>query len=465
MFQSFIDQVWNQIFNQQNQFLQGGLVLGFIGGVIAYFRNLPSKMWNWFLYYGTITLDVKSTDQVYNKLLYWLNTQKYSKKTRRLSLKGIFTPEGHRVILLPDHGRHYFWWRKRFVWLNRFEEESKNGGGTASVMSMMAPRETIEIRMIGRSQKIVQELVDEALSFFKEDKKWVFTIHLKDYNWESQEVEKPRPLSTVFLPDTAEGIVDDMKRFLANREWYKERGIPYRRGYLFYGPPGTGKSCSAAALAAHLKMHLYVLNLATLGSDGSIQDTLGNLHPPETAMLLIEDIDTAMPKREQNKETKTADFSLGSLLNALDGVNACENLIVVMTTNKRESLDAALIRPGRVDRQIEFGPASDNQLEAAAKVFFPTCYEPILAQMKHWERPISMASVQDKLIALSLEAKEIEDAKTPIPADLPITVVGNSSDVRSVHHETAQDLSNNKYRYQGRSPVRARGSAGVSVPS
>lgn len=46
-----------------------------------------------------------------------------------------------------------------------------------------------------------------------------------------------------------------------NRKWYADRGIPYRRGYLFYGPPGTGKTSFIGALAGYIKMNLAALSL------------------------------------------------------------------------------------------------------------------------------------------------------------------------------------------------------------
>ncbi|KAF4753427.1 mitochondrial chaperone, partial [Perkinsus olseni] len=63
-----------------------------------------------------------------------------------------------------------------------------------------------------------------------------------------------RPFDSVILDGTAaETIASDVKEFLSTGSWYLDRGIPYRRGYLFYGPPGCGKTSYIMALAGHIQ--------------------------------------------------------------------------------------------------------------------------------------------------------------------------------------------------------------------
>lgn len=68
---------------------------------------------------------------------------------------------------------------------------------------------------------------------------------------------RKRPLNSVILnKGTLEGLVNDVEHFLSNPQWYIDRGIPYRRGYLLYGPPGSGKTSAIMALAG--SFHLYI---------------------------------------------------------------------------------------------------------------------------------------------------------------------------------------------------------------
>ena len=72
-----------------------------------------------------------------------------------------------------------------------------------------------------------------------------------------------RPLSSVVLDnDVSERIVKDVKDFIASPAWYRQRGVPYRRGWLLYGPPGCGKTSFIQALAGELEYSICVLNLS-----------------------------------------------------------------------------------------------------------------------------------------------------------------------------------------------------------
>jgi hypothetical protein len=83
------------------------------------------------------------------------------------------------------------------------------------------------------------------------------------------------------------------------------------------------------------------------------------------SMLLLEDVDVSHAATER---TETAEgISASGLLNALDGVVTPEGLITVMTTNKRDELDDALVRPGRADREIELGYLTDDQFNRLAE--------------------------------------------------------------------------------------------------
>lgn len=94
-------------------------------------------------------------------------------------------------------------------------------------------------------------------------------------------------------------------------------------------------------------------------------------------VLLLEDIDAAfLDKRGADsaadavKYAGAGSLTLSGVLNALDGVASCEERVVFMTTNHPERLDAALIRPGRVDRRVYVGDASDVQVREMFAKFF-----------------------------------------------------------------------------------------------
>ncbi|KAF8183323.1 P-loop containing nucleoside triphosphate hydrolase protein [Mycena galopus ATCC 62051] len=216
------------------------------------------------------------------------------------------------------------------------------------------------------------------------------TVHLTDNygSWARAVTKNRRAFSTLILPNgIKELILEDAKEFLASEEWYTFAGVPHRRGYLLYGEPGTGKSSTIHALAGELGLEIYFISLAAPGIDDY---TLGRLirDTPSRCILLIEDIDCAFPSREEDSDEEPmldakgipilrepipprSQVTLAGLLNVLDSVASEEGRLTFATTNHIEQLDPALIRPGRMDLKIQYGLATNEQLEQMFDRFYP----------------------------------------------------------------------------------------------
>ncbi|WVQ95256.1 hypothetical protein IAU59_002351 [Kwoniella sp. CBS 9459] len=109
-------------------------------------------------------------------------------------------------------------------------------------------------------------------------------------SWTHTATRAVRPWDSVILPaGVKEFILQDCMEFIEERKFYKDRGLPYRRGYMLYGVPGSGKSSLIAALAAKLRLDIYIVNLSIKGIDDA---TLQNLLQacPAKCILLMEDI-------------------------------------------------------------------------------------------------------------------------------------------------------------------------------
>lgn len=134
--------------------------------------------------------------------------------------------------------------------------------------------------------------------------------------------------------------------------------MPYRRGYLLYGPPGTGKTSFVQAVAGALKLNICYLNLSGgRFDDDGLNRALNDA--PAHSIILLEDIDGIFVEREAvSVQKKGRNVSFSGLLNALDGVRSQEGRITIMTTNHREKLDPALLRPGRADVHVKLNYAS-----------------------------------------------------------------------------------------------------------
>ncbi|KAM7266968.1 hypothetical protein ACFE04_009134 [Oxalis oulophora] len=202
------------------------------------------------------------------------------------------------------------------------------------------------------------ELIEEAEKVLK-----IFTLQASGsknnrHSWRFVNLEHPSTFETLALePDLKKALMSDLDRFVARREFYKKVGRAWKRGYLFYGPPGTGKSSLVAAMANYLKFDVYDLQLSNIMSDSNLRELL--LSSKNRSILVIEDIDCSanLPvhrsSAEGTKENESP-LTLSGLLNFIDGLwSSCgDERIIIFTTNHKERLDPALLRPGRMDMHI-----------------------------------------------------------------------------------------------------------------
>lgn len=179
-------------------------------------------------------------------------------------------------------------------------------------------------------------------------------------SWSSRGGYRQRSLDTVVLRDgQIEQLVEDLSTFIHAEEQYTQLGIPWHRGYLFHGPPGTGKTSLAGALAARFKLDVYFISLPSIQSDDDLNGLVRSVG--ERSILVLEDIDILHASHERDG-SENQGVTLGGLLNVLDGMVTPHGLITVLTTNRLDVLDEALVRPGRADMRMELGYLDDQQL-------------------------------------------------------------------------------------------------------
>jgi chaperone BCS1 len=255
---------------------------------------------------------------------------------------------------------------------------------------------TLTLTSYGMSRATLEQLIAEAQKAYQQQtarKAGVWVSRYED-EWTEDRNLAIRPLSTlVFDAETIARVIGDAKRFLERRERYMQLGIPFRRGYLLYGPPGTGKTSLAMALAHELQRELCMLPLSRPLLDDQLLGALMSALP-ENALVLIEDVD-AIFRRRENQAGNNVTFS--GFLNALDGALAQHGQIVVMTTNHIETLDPALLRPGRIDVQVPVVQATHYQAMELYRRFFPghaAHAESFAKQTTGW----TMAQLQECLV-------------------------------------------------------------------
>ena len=181
-------------------------------------------------------------------------------------------------------------------------------------------------------------------------------------------------------------LIEKRVRFFNdNRDWYDAKGIPYQLGILMSGVPGAGKTSAIRAIANMTKRHIINVNFANITTatqlknlfysdkiqvytDASLSTAQSLYIPIEKRLYVLEEIDTVgdiVRQRDPNAPSahvENDELTLMEILTVLDGTMEIPGRMVVMTTNHPEMLDAALVRPGRIDVQVNFQHSTRKQI-------------------------------------------------------------------------------------------------------
>ncbi|KAH7651025.1 mitochondrial chaperone BCS1 protein [Dioscorea alata] len=183
-------------------------------------------------------------------------------------------------------------------------------------------------------------------------------------SWTPVNLHHPATFETIAMDDELkQTVMEDLTKFVQSKDYYKSIGKAWKRGYLLYGPPGTGKSSLVAAMANFLKYDIYDLELTEVKNNLALRRLL--VGTSSRSIIVVEDIDCSITMDNRRTPAKNSDdegetVTLSGLLNFVDGLwSSCgEEKIIVFTTNYKERLDPALLRPGRMDMHIHMGYCS-----------------------------------------------------------------------------------------------------------
>ena len=196
--------------------------------------------------------------------------------------------------------------------------------------------------------------------------------------------------------DEAKEILQEIVDFLHNPKKYEEIGAKMPKGALLVGPPGTGKTLLAKAVAGEANVPFFSISGSEfvemfVGMGASkVRDLFKQANEKAPCIVFIDEIDTIGKKRDGasgmggNDEREQ---TLNQLLTEMDGFDAAKGVIILAATNRPESLDPALTRPGRFDRRVPVelpdlkGRESILRLHAQKVKIGPDCDFAVVARM------------------------------------------------------------------------------------
>jgi hypothetical protein len=206
------------------------------------------------------------------------------------------------------------------------------------------------------SQNVILKYKNDKLNILNYDDIW-FLNSYSDY----------REIKSISLPSNQlNPLLEDVEKFINNKEKYKSLNIPYQRNYLLYGPPGTGKTSIVKAVASKFKFNIGIIEFNSKFDDRDLKRAFKKI--PKNTIILLEDIDCLFQNRKKADEFKNG-LSYSGILNCLDGIEVNNDLIVFITTNHLETLEVALKR--RIDYFSKFDFSTKEQIKHIYNRFFP----------------------------------------------------------------------------------------------
>lgn len=273
----------------------------------------------------------------------------------------------HTVQYCPHWHTRWLWHEGAFFIVTRAAEASHASDPSDDGVGA----EDVTLSCLGWSADPVKRLIDVCREYGDRQTQFFVIIYARDrygLAWKPKARKPIRLLETVHFDERLKrDLVADIRNFLdaKTRMLYQSRSMPYRRGYLFHGPPGTGKTSLSVAIAGEFGLDLYEVKIPSVSCDADLEQMFQEI--PPRCVVLLEDIDAVWSERSRTSKTDAQSgmqsCTLSGLLNVLDGVGSQEGRIVIMTTNRPEQLDSALVRPGRVDLKVFLGNISPKAAE------------------------------------------------------------------------------------------------------
>ncbi|KAH3671114.1 hypothetical protein OGAPHI_000825 [Ogataea philodendri] len=201
-------------------------------------------------------------------------------------------------------------------------------------------------------QKVSYQDVEESRAEIRPSAMREIVLEMPKVSWDDiggQEVLKRKLKEMVQLPLTA-------------AQTFTRLGISAPKGLLLYGPPGCSKTLTAKALASESGLNFLaikgpeIFNKYVGESEKKIREVFRKARTSAPSIVFIDEIDALATNRDSEDAGNVSRQVLNSMLNEIDGVEELKGVIIIGATNRPDSIDPALLRPGRLDRHVYVAP-------------------------------------------------------------------------------------------------------------
>ena len=370
-----------------------GLVLMVMSSILSPMKSAPGTIFKSIKDKCITSISVSSNSGIYAAIMFWITECVLKGKPKAFRLKtsggsdyydgGAAAKDSkdssgmiNSILYQTGEGYHIGWYKRKPVVINISKEKDSQDRFTGKY--------ELHVNFIGVRSKSVKPIIIDAIKYYKSNFRATIDAYFArtDY-WQKGSGTKLKTLEALALKGSeCQKVLDDVREFLGSKEDYHRYGMTFKRSYLLAGMPGTGKTSLVQAIATNFEMNIYYLDLHGILTASQLLELVDQI--PNGSIILFEDIDCVSANREErgkDKEEKDkTGISLSTLLNVLDGLQTREGCVYFLTTNYKDRLDPALIRPGRVDLQVDLGPAVKEQIEELYLKFFPETKRDILDQ-------------------------------------------------------------------------------------